>query len=89
MKILSITTAASGWFAIYHYPPDDNEAGWHEKDEIAVWAVVEDDKGQRIVGFSGKGPSGLRMSYLGNEECTFSGYRFESVPPTLKLTKEE
>jgi len=47
MKIISIVSANEGWFATFQAPNQN----FIEK-AIALWAIVEDDDGQRITSFS-------------------------------------
>ena len=47
MKILSIAAAAPGWVAEFTQPD-----GSTSNMKVAVWAVVVDDDGHRITGFS-------------------------------------
>ena len=47
MKILSIAAAAPGWVAEFTQPD-----GSTSDMKVAVWAVVVDDDGHRVTGFS-------------------------------------
>lgn len=54
MKITQLISAAPGWVARFK-----REDGTVEETPVAVWAVVEDDCGVRVSGFSGIGSEGL------------------------------
>ena len=47
MKILSIAAASAGWVAEFTQPD-----GSTSNMKVAVWAVVVDDDGHRVTGFS-------------------------------------
>lgn len=82
MKILSIIPAQPNWVARYFYPPQDGIQGWHENYQVVVWGVIQDVKGQRVVGFCSGFYGPLRMSEFGDEECNFQGYVYEDQQPT-------
>lgn len=68
MKILSITTASAGWFAVFHL--EDHTVGY---EPVAVWALVQDiDFGEKIVGFNQNWKGSLSFDELNN---TFKSYQ--------------
>lgn len=85
-KILSITTAQTGWFARYSYR--DEQAEGREKvyflnDAVVVWGLIQDDDVQRVVGFCADSfAGGLFIAGISNEEATFRGYVYEEQQPT-------
>lgn len=67
-KIVSITTAAKGWFAVFHL--QDHTIIYQA---VAVWAVLQYSHSQRIVGWhnlDGAGGAGLCFE----DSLDFYGY---------------
>jgi hypothetical protein len=78
MKILSITTAQSGWSAWFESPNGKSKGFFY----VAMWVLVEDENGQRITSVSENDD----LFLFDDSAENFCGWRLiESDDPLTKI----